>query len=397
MSEWQDVPVGAVGAPALVTREQCRTVMLPVDTVACGQRLLRVVAPLAADWRVQTVATVPPSPFNRGVRGWLERTGLPELPWEQAKRTPTDLVVTAGTAGMAEMPGPVVLVPHGAGFVKTPDRRRGRRARRTAFGLGGQWLVSDGRVVPAAVVLAHEEERARLRRACPEAAACAVVAGDPCADAVLQGRARRNAERDRSAGPPGRPLLVLSSTWGGHSLFASRAELLPGLAGEAAAAGWDVVLLLHPNIRAAHGDWQLQRWLEPFTRAGGRVPGAEEDWCAYVAAADAVVGDHGSVSLYATLTGAPVLRWCGTPLVDPASPMAALLRRAPALPDGGPYVPAVEAALGAGAGARAADVAARITSHPGRFTERVLPCLYRLLALAPPPAAGAAARGGAAA
>ncbi|GAB3472965.1 hypothetical protein [Nocardiopsis coralliicola] len=380
---WTDLPIGAADAERWVTRTGCATVLLLADTLTSGQRLLPVAEELGRDPRVQLVAAVPPGRFSRGAHGWLETAGFVVLPWDQVLRTSVDLVLASGSTGIAQVHGPVVLIPHGVGFIKVPDRGNGAPAGADAFGLGGQWLVEDGRVVPAAIVLAHGEERDRLALACPAAAPAAVVAGDPCADALLAGRRPpRPARPGRGAR---RPRLVLSSTWGPQSLMAARIDRLPGIAREAAAAGWQVCLLSHPNVWAAHGRWQVQRWLKPFRQAGGEVLAPEDDWCAALAAADAVVGDHGSVLLYATLTRAPVLRWNGTGArVAPSSPMAELLRIAPPVPDRGPAFPAVAAAVRSGRDPRLDTVAARITDHPGRFFERLLPVLYRTLGIQPP-------------
>src|SRR5215475_14579260 len=63
------------------------------------------------------------------------------------------------------------------------------------FGLGPDWLLHKGRLIPSTLVLSHSEQRKRLARACPEALPAALIAGDPCFDRILLSRPLRETYR----------------------------------------------------------------------------------------------------------------------------------------------------------------------------------------------------------
>jgi hypothetical protein len=109
------------------------------------------------------------------------------------------------------------------------------------------------------------------------------------------------------------------------------------------------------------------------------------DWRPVLCAADFIVGDHGSVTLYGTLTEAPILL-TGTAddETNPDSPAAELALLAPAL---SPFHPLTGQFAYASAEYRRPAyeaVAARITSEPGRFHRNMRALLYRLLGLGQP-------------
>ncbi|MFW5415857.1 hypothetical protein J0910_04435 [Nocardiopsis sp. CNT-189] len=413
MERWLHTPVG-MSAQRWVTRPGCRTVLVVVHSVACAQRLMDAVALIQADTRVQAVFTAAPSVFTRGVREWLADLDCVEIPWEQAEQTRFDLALAASYWGIERVHAPLVLLPHGAGFGKfmTPALTGAAAAPRQTFGLDRQRLVHDGRVVPSALVLAHESERDRLAASCPEALPCAEVVGDPVADRLAE--ALRAPARFRAALglAGGERLALVLSTWGRHSLIGARPDLVARLAQEAREHdGWRAALLMHPNVWAGHGAWQLRAWTADWRASGLIVPGQRTDCAGLLAAADAVLGDHGSTTLYAALTGRPVaVAAAGGADVDPGSPMAGLLARAPRIPERGPVLPCLESLPPGGPGGHLDGAAARITSQPGRFAERMRRLLYDRLELPEPPwaprlpatgtaplraAAAEAARGGA--
>ncbi|MFC7329205.1 hypothetical protein [Marinactinospora rubrisoli] len=381
--DWIEVPIG-IDADRWVTRRGCRTVLVLVHTVACGQRLLDVVALLRRDLRVQLVFAAAPSAFSAGVAEFLSNLGGAVLPWEQATRTRFDLIVAASTGGIEHMHAPVVLLPHGAGFTKfvSAARTGSRDGRRETYSLGRQWLVRDGRVLPAALVLAHEEERSRLSRVCPEALEAVVVAGDPCADRLAASCPKRGAYRRALGVDDGERLVVAASTWGPASLLGARPDVLARLVAEAHGSRWRVALLAHPNVWFGHGVWQVRSWLEKAVAAGLLVVPVEAEWRGVLIAADAVVSDHGSTCLYAAGLARPVfLTGDGRADVDPAAPMAELMRRAGALPADGAILPTVERVCATWRADQLAGVAARITE----FARRMRRCLYELLGLPEPP------------
>ncbi|HEV2344598.1 MAG TPA: hypothetical protein VGS97_10935 [Actinocrinis sp.] len=387
MAQWRKVPIGP-DAQRWSTRTGCATVLVVVDTVTSGQRLLDTARLFEADFRVQVLFTSPAGGvFDNGVGDFLTGIGALVVPWRQAVEASFTLAIAAGHEGVHELHTPVVLLPHGAGFTKRVSAGQYGRAvqARDTYGLGPQWLLRDGALVPAVIVLAHDEERARLERTCPQAVPHAVVVGDPSYDRIVASLPRRVDYRDALGVPPGRRLVTVTTTWGSSSLLGRAPDLLGRLVAQLPRDEYQVAALAHPNAWFGHGRWQIQAWLTDALRGGlGLVP-PEADWRAVLAASDIVVGDHGSLSLYATAAGVPVV--FGAPLsrdIDPASPMGELARVAPRL--------TAHRSLAAQLSRLSADyrredyaqVAARITSQPGRFSRNMRRLLYRRLGLSQP-------------
>lgn len=366
--------------------------LVVVDTVTSGQRLLEVARLFEADFRVQVVFTSPSgSVFANGVREFLSNIGALVVPWRQAIEHGFTLAIAAGHAGIHELHCPVVLLPHGAGFnklVSAGQYGRGRVLDREVYGLGAQRLMRDGVLIPAAVVLAHEDERVRLAKGCPQALPSAVVVGDPSYDRITASLPLRYAYRDALGIPPGRKLVTVATTWGSSSLL-GRAPELPGrLVAELPRDEYQVIALAHPNAWFGHGRWQITAWLTDALRAGlGLVP-PEADWRSVLVASDLVIGDHGSVSLYATAARVPVM--FATPLsadVDPASPMGELATIAPRLSARRSLATQLARVTPDYRRDDYARVAARITSKPGRFAPTMRKLLYRYLHLDQPASA----------
>jgi hypothetical protein len=388
MAEWRKVPIGP-DAARWSTRTQCATVLIVVDTVTSGQRLLEVARLFEGDFRVQVVFTSPVGGvFDNGVGEFLTGIGALVVPWRQAVESAFTLAVAAGHEGIHELHAPVVLLPHGAGFNKRVSAaQRGRIvAPRDVYGLGAQWLVRDGALVPSTLVLAHEEERDRLASSCPQALPAAVVVGDPCYDRIAASRSRRYAYRDALGVPPGCRLVTVASTWGPASLLGLAPDLPGRLVAELPRDEYQVIVLAHPNAWFGHGRWQITAWLTGALRGGlGLVP-PEADWRAVLVASDVVIGDHGSVSLYAAAAGVPVAFAGPLPHdVDRDSPMGQLATIAPRLSS---RKPSAAQLARLGPEYRRAEymrVASRITSKPGRFAPNMRRLLYRHLGLSEPP------------
>lgn len=372
------------------TRPVRRRVLAVVHTVTSGQRLLDVVRLLEGDWRVQVFFTSAPDVFNGGVADFLERLGGLVLPWGQAVQTVFDLAVAASHGGLHELHAPVVVLPHGAGYNKFVRTRGGEAtAAPETYGLSRQRLVRDGSVVPAAIVLAHRDERDRLGRQCPEALPVAEVVGDPCFDRVAVSAPARALYRQALRTRAGQQLVLICSTWGPGSLLGSCGqELLDRVVAELPPPEYRVAVLLHPHVWHTHSEWQVRSWFADLGRGGLALVSHRSDWVGALVAADFVVGDHGSVSLYGAMTGRPVLLASRPDAeVDPHSPMAELSAFVPRLHEEKP----VRRQLARAAATYRADlheqVAARITSEPGRFVRKMRALLYRKLRLRAPGAA----------
>ncbi|MFF1919713.1 hypothetical protein ACFVW8_03945 [Streptomyces sp. NPDC058221] len=208
------------------------------------------------------------------------------------------------------------------------------------FGQAPQWVLSNGVPIADALVLSHPEQCDRLRAACPEAAPTAVLAGDPCFDRVLAARPYRERFRRALGVGAGQRLIVLNSTWNPESFFGDGdtegddllPALLPRLAREFPVDEYRFAAVLHPNIWHGHGPGQVRAWLDRARRCGLVLIDPLEGWRQALVAADALVGDHGSVTFYAAALGTPVLL-AAAPLheLDPDAPISDFMREAPQL------------------------------------------------------------------
>ncbi|MFE7565305.1 hypothetical protein [Kitasatospora sp. NPDC057500] len=374
-------PVPPVGPWATLTG--CKEVLVVVHSMVYGQRLHDIYPLLAADLRVHVQFTVAPHAFNGGAAAHLRRLGGTVLPWAEAVRREFDLVLAAGSQGLERLRGPLVRLPHGAGHIKLSPAGAG--AGRTVAGLGPEYVTWRGRLVPAAYALAHEDERAELVRGCPEALPIAEVVGDGCYDRIAAALPDRERYRAALGLRPGERLVLVCSTWGSGSLFTRLDAVLPRLAAELPRHGYRTALLVHPNVAAAHSPWAVRSWATATARGAVTVLAPEEDWRPLLVAADFVIGDHGSVTLYGTMTGAPILL-AEYPHrdVNPRSPGALLARTAPALSPSHPLTAQLGYAAEQYRREEYAAIAARITSRPGAFDRRMRRLLYRVLGLGEP-------------
>ncbi|GAA2600635.1 hypothetical protein [Streptomyces axinellae] len=358
-----------------------KTVLVVVHTVVYGRRLLDIFPLLGADFRVQVLFTAPPHAFQDGVEQFLRGLGSAVVPWSQAVRMRFDLALAAGPRGMEEVRAPVVMVPHGANFLK----RMVGEANSPVPGLRPGDLAPGGGKLPAAVVLAHRADTRELARTFPGALPLAAVAGDPVHDRMTASLPARERYRAALGLRAGQKLLALTTTWGPRSFFTRFEALLPWLAEQAGRADIRVVALIHTNVWSGHGAWQVRSWLSRCRAWGVHLVPPTADWRATVLGADWVIGDHGSATLYATLTGAPVLL-AATPEqeINPRSPAAALARVAPALSPARPLTEQLAYAAEEYRPEEYAPITSRITSEPGRFSRNMRALMYRHLGLGQP-------------
>lgn len=366
---WTNGPVG-IGAASRVTRAGCKSVLVVVPHVVAGTRLADLLPLLESDHRVQLLFTVEGA--AHGTEEFTRRLGGHVLPWDQAIRQRFDLVLAASFRGLDRLHGPALVLPHGAGALKSRLRPRAANAL-PAHGLSREQLVRDGRVVAAAIALSHHDELGALRAACREAEPAAVVAGDICLDRMVAGLPHREHYRRALGITPGQRLVVLSSTWTPHSAFGAHLGLYRALLD----TGHPVAAVLHPNIWSVHGARQVLAWLPD----GLLVIPPDEGWRATMVAADVVIGDHGSCTQYAAAIGRPVLL---TPLAEgllrEGSPADLLYRRAPVVDPHRPVLDDATAVPG---------MAAVISSRPGEAGVVLRRSMYRLMNL-PEPACAAA-------
>ncbi|GLP65741.1 hypothetical protein TUSST3_23610 [Streptomyces sp. TUS-ST3] len=370
-----------------LTVRDCKRVLVVVHTVTFAQRLREVFELLETDLRVQLVFTVAPHAFGNGTTEFLESLGISAVPWEEALRAEFDLALAAGSRGVHELRAPVVRISHGAGQIKllTDVTALAPGEPRPPGMLSRRHLLHEGRLVPAAIVYAHDRDLDELSRSCPEALAVAHVAGDPCVDRIMAGRPRRDAYRRALGIEDGQRLVVVTSTWGPASTFGRLDSLLPQLLGQLPGDGHRVAMLVHPNVFAGHGTRQVHGWLSCCRDRGLAVVPPEADWQALLIAADWIIGDHGSLTAYGTLTDATLLLTAGPRReVSAHSPAALLSAVAPVVSPGYPLAEQLDYAAQLHRPGQYDHVAASLSSAPGRFHRRMRSVLYGLLGLGEP-------------
>ncbi|AUH44917.1 hypothetical protein CXR04_15385 [Streptomyces sp. CMB-StM0423] len=358
-----------------------KRILVIVHTVAYGKRLLDVLSLFEADFRVQVIFAAPPHAFGDEVPRFLERMGVVALPWEEVTKMTFDLALAAGPQRVGDVQAPLITIPHGANYLK---RVLGVAGPNVA-GLRRADLMPGGAPLPAAVVVPHHEDLDDLAGSCPEALDVARVVGDPAHDRILASLPRRDEYRQALGLSESQKLVVVTSTWGPQSSFGRLETLVPRLIGELPATRCRSAMLVHPNVWSGHGAWQVQAWLARCSQEGiGLVP-PFTDWRSVLICADWIIGDHGSVTLYGTLTGAPILLASSPEQeINPASPAARLARTAPALSPAHSLTDQLAYASAEYLPEEYAAIAARITSEPGRFNRNMRKVMYGLLNLGQP-------------
>ncbi|WP_158771474.1 hypothetical protein [Streptomyces sp. NRRL S-340] len=339
---------------------------------------------LRGDGRVAVVfAYDPTSAFNDGVLELLNDTGCRVMPWEQLGEISPDLVLSASeNIDVPEGDCPVLVLPHGVGFQKlVPDSRS---ARVRLSGVVPDSLLESGRAWLAVSHPAQEEQLVANR---PEAAGRTLLVGDPCFDELVASRPRRAAYREALGVAEGQKLVVVSSTWGPTSLLGTDPELLPRLLARLPCDEYRVGLITHPNIWSAHGAWQLRTLQAAALDAGLLLMPPVHAWRPALVAADVLVGDHGSVTLYGAATGTPLLLAAFGGDAVPGTAVHRMAALAPRLDPRGDLRQQVEDVVREHAADRYAAVARQAFAEPGHALARLRTALYRLLELPEPSSA----------
>ncbi|MFC9972600.1 hypothetical protein ACFVH6_17105 [Spirillospora sp. NPDC127200] len=365
-----------------------RTVLAVAHHVTAATRLADIMPLLERDPRVAVAYTrAPASAFAGGLEEALRRMGGLVLPWQQAVQTRFDLAVAASHGMLEHLHAPVLTVPHGSGPGKLLRRAPGfgPAAVRPVTALLRHRVVVDGRVVPSAMAFGHERHLRQVEAECPEALPVAFVGGDPCLDRLAASLPHREDYRRALDAGPGHRLVFVSSTWGEESLLGRRPELLHDIIDELSPDRYRVVAALHPHTWAWHGRRQIIAWYADALRRGLRLLPPEEGWRAALAAADHVLGDHGSVSYYAAAIGVPVLLGAfPEDEVSPGSHIARLGAVAPRVDWGRPLGPQLDDSVHAYDGRVHAALHGELSSRPGESARLLRREMYRLLRLAEP-------------
>lgn len=366
------VPIGK-DAGRYATLQSPRTACVVSHTIVAAQRLFDVIGVIESNPDVQEVHTVAPDDaFGGGTERFLEDSGCLVVPWTQAKLTRFDVNLTAAYGSLEDLWGPVIVLPHGIGYNKYAPGVRGRPTaqHRSVYGLDPQRITRNGQVVPTRIVLSHPEQLELLAEVGPEAVEVAVVAGDPTVDLMVSSRSRRGSYRDALAVAADEELVVISSTWGPNSLFGQHCSSLDEMVGDLVASGRKVAFLLHPNVWIAHGRRKVLALLRPAMARGMIVLPPENDWRSTMVAADLVVGDHGSATLYGAHLRIPVVvTTAGRPDVVASGPVADLLDAAPHLDRAQSLAHQLRAARRGFEPGRYDWITGRISGAPGKFHE----------------------------
>ncbi|MFE1962211.1 hypothetical protein [Streptomyces sp. NPDC059479] len=364
------------------TFQGTRTVAVAARTVTSTVRLLETLpAVVRGDSRVTVVfAYDSTSAFSAGVVDLLKDAGCRILPWTQLADVWPDLLISA-SENIDVPPGdwPVLVLPHGIGFQKMVPDSRAEGVRLS--GLVPDTLLDSGR---AWLAVSHPDQEKQLITARPETAGRTVLIGDPVLDELRASASHARIYREALGLARGQRLVVLSSTWGPTSLLGQD----PGLPARLLAAlpydGYRLAAVIHPNVWAGHGAWQIRTLLADAMDAGLLLMPPVNTWRAALVASDFVIGDHGSVTLYGAALGKPILLGTFGSDAVPGTAMARLGRAAPRLDPRADVRRQVEAALDTHTPDRFADIVAGAFSRPGHALARLRTTVYGLLGLSEP-------------
>ncbi|MCX4671923.1 hypothetical protein OG453_35495 [Streptomyces sp. NBC_01381] len=376
------VPVGH-DADRWTTFRSEKTLVVAARTVTSTARVLECLpALLRGDSRVSVVfAYDGTSAFNDGVLDLLHASGCRVMPWDQLGRITPDLIVSASeNIDVPDGACPVLVLPHGIGFQKfVPDSRS---ARDRLSGVVPDRLLEAGR---AWLALSHPAQEEQLVAAHPKAAGRTLLVGDPVYDELRAGAGRAAAYRRALGLRDDQHLVVLSSTWGSTSLLGRTPDLPARLLAALPCDEYRVAAIVHPNIWAAHGSWQIRNvQAAAALEAGLLLVPPVGAWQSVLVAASAVVGDHGSVTLYGAALGKPVLLGAFGHDSVPGTAIAELGRTAPRFDPHGDLYAQLRHALRPPAPGRYAAVADHAFAEPGLALARLRTAVYGLMELPEP-------------
>lgn len=262
------------------------------------------------------------SKFARDVAAKLRALGAEQIEWEEAKKLHWDAIFAAHVdqqlAELTELSGKLFVIPHGIGY----NRRRlaSTGGRPGPAGLSAYELTVFGEVFPTLIGLSSDEQRSRM---CEEARGREIVIGDMVLDKLLA-HAHLKWDFQEELGIGTRKLIVVSSTWGEWSTFATQKKIITRLVADLPSDEYVVALVLHPNIWWGESEFEIRVHLRDALDSGLLLID-HTTWQGALIAADLVVGDHGSVTGYAVGMDLPVLVAAdGSAELDEGSPLAAL-------------------------------------------------------------------------
>ncbi|MCW8379755.1 hypothetical protein [Streptomyces justiciae] len=282
-----------------------RKLVVAARTVTSTVRILETLPSLLRDdGRVTVVfAYDPTSAFNAGVLDLLRAAECSVMPWEQLGDIAPDLILSASeNIDVPEGVCPVLVLPHGIGFQKfVPDSRS---SEERLSGVVTDALLESGR---AWLAVSHPAQEEQLLATHPKTAGRTLLVGDPCFDELVASLEDRSAYREALGVAEHQRLVMVSSTWRDTSLLGRHPDLLPRLLAQLPCDEYRVGAIAHPNVWSAHGGWQIRNLQAAALDAGLLLMPPVHAWRPALVAADVLVGDHGSVTLYGASIGTPLL------------------------------------------------------------------------------------------
>ncbi|MDH6630695.1 hypothetical protein M2271_008559 [Streptomyces sp. LBL] len=359
-----------------------KTLVVAARTVTSTVRVLESLPTLLRnDSRVGVVfAHDPTSAFNDGVLALLRDAGCRVMPWSQLDTIKPDLILSASEN--IDLPAgdcPVLVLPHGVGFQKlVPDSRT---TQTRLSGAVPDALLDAGRTW---IAVSHPDQEQQLLAAHPKVRGRTLLVGDPCFDELSASLPDAVSYKRALGVSDDKRLIVLSSTWGPTSLLGRD----PGLPARALAElpydEYRFAAIIHPNVWSAHGSWQIRAVLADALEAGLLLMSTVHAWRSALVAAQAVVGDHGSVTLYGAALGKPVLLAAFGDESVPGTAMAALGQTAPRLSPHNDLRLQIESVVADHTPGLYSEVSQLAFAAPGRALARLRTVLYNLMELAEP-------------
>lgn len=361
---WSSEPLDAV--VLAIGRTFTSTVrLLDITRLFTGARILVV-------WAID-----PGSAFSAGAEDLVRGRG-PVVPWDEVDQVECDLVITASeNVEIDSIRAPIDVFGHGIGFHSmVPDSVSG--GDRLSGVVPDRYL----RTHDIAMIVSHQEQVDQLRATHPEAARHCVVLGDTTLDLLVASRHRRARYR-RALGAGDRRLIVVTSTWAPRGVYGHSPDIFRRLLAELPYDEYRVAAILHPNLYFG-GAGYLERMLADARDAGLIVIPREEGWHAALLAADLVIGDIGSVAMYAASADLPFMRGAVTERLMPGTPPEELARRTSLLSPDLPVREQIDAAITGHRPGRYRDIADRMFAHQGEAAEQVRGYLFKRLGLPVP-------------
>ena len=202
---------------------------------------------------------------------------------------------------------------------------------------------------------------------------------------MLAGAPHRLTYRKALGLRPGQKLITVNSTWKDESLYGSHPDIVTELLTRLPYDHYRVALVLHPNVWSSHGPRQIRIWQDEALRSGLLLIPPHEGWRAAVIAADLVLSDHGSVSVYAAALGRPLLLSAdGRDSVDPDSALGRIYEVAHPFDPHAALIPQFEQAEKL-RGHTHETALTWVSSAPGRALDLIRAEAYQLMGVAPPP------------